>query len=269
MAQTINTNIPSLTAQRNLSNTQELMNTSLARLSSGLRVNSARDDAAGLAIAERMDSQVRGMTVAMRNANDGISFAQVAEGGYEEIGNMMQRMRELAVQAANGTNSTSDLANLDAEFQALNTEISRIAEVTQFNGVSIIGASVGTFAFQVGANNTSNEQLDITTVNLTTITDSITTAAAARTAIDSLDAAIDEVTGLRADLGATQSQFSSAIRNLQVGMENQAAARSRIIDADFAVETSNMTRASILQQAGISMVAQANAQPQSVLSLLG
>lgn len=268
MAQTINTNIPSLTAQRNLSNTQELMNTSLARLSSGLRVNSAKDDAAGLAIAERMDAQVRGMSAAMRNANDAISFAQVAEGGYEEIGNMMQRMRELAVQAANGTNSSSDLENLDAEFQALNDEVERIAEVTQFNGKSIIGSSVGSFSFQVGANNTTNEQLTITTTALSAITDSITTAAAAQTAIDSLDDAIDEVTGLRAELGATQSQFSSAIRNLQVGMENQAAARSRIVDADFAVETSNMTRASILQQAGVAMVAQANAQPQSVLSLL-
>lgn len=269
MAQTIYTNIPSLTAQRNLNNTQELMNTSLARLSSGLRVNSAKDDAAGLAIAERMDAQVRGMSVAMRNANDAISFAQVAEGGYEEIGNMMQRMRELAVQAANGTNSTSDLANLDAEFQALETEITRIAEVTQFNGQAIIGADVGTFSFQVGANNTANEQIDITTTALASTIGDVTTSANAQTAIDELDTAIDEVTGLRAELGATQSQFSSAVRNLQVGMENQAAARSRIMDADFAVETSNMTRASILQQAGVSMVAQANAQPQSVLSLLG
>ena len=177
-------------------------------------------------------------------------------------------MRELAVQASNGTNSTSDLANLDAEFQALNTEVERIAEVTQFNGQSIIGSSVGTFSFQVGANNTTNEQLSITTSGLTAITDSIDTTTNAQDAIDTLDGAIDTVTGLREELGAAQSQFSSAIRNLQVGMENQAAARSRIVDADFAVETSNMTRASILQQAGISMVAQANAQPQSVLSLL-
>ena len=149
MAQTINTNIPSLTAQRNLSASQGAMNTALERLSSGLRVNSARDDAAGLAIAERMDAQARGMNVAIRNANDGISLSQVAEGGLNEVGNMLQRMRELAVQSANGTNSASDQDNLQAEFSALDSEIDRIATVTKFNGVAIIGADAAAFTFQV------------------------------------------------------------------------------------------------------------------------
>jgi len=271
MPQTINTNIPSLTAQRNLNTTQGAMKTSLERLSSGLRINSARDDAAGLAIAERMNSQVRGMNVAIRNANDAISLAQVAEGGMDEIGNMLQRMRELAVQSANGTNSTGDRDNLDAEFTALSDGIGRISSVTKFNGIEVIGAGADTFTFQVGAN--SGETMGVatalmsdTSLGIAALT--IGTEAGATTAMGTLDTAIDTVTTARADIGAAQSQFSSAINNLQVGMENQAAARGRIIDADFAVETANMTRASILQQAGTAMVAQANAAPQNVLSLL-
>lgn len=267
MAQTINTNVPSLTAQRNLNSTQQLMQNSLERLSSGLRVNSARDDAAGLGIAERMDAQTRGMTVAMRNANDGISLAQVAEGGLSEVGNLLQRMRELAVQSANGTNSTSDRTNLQAEFNALDEEIDRVAEVTQFNGQRMIGSDAGSFNFQVGANR--SETLKITTTAVSIAALSVGTSTAAIAAIAGLDTAIDNITGDRAELGAVQSRFSSAINNLQVGIENQSAARSRIVDADFAVETANMTRASILQQAGTAMVAQANAQPRSVLQLLG
>ncbi len=272
MPQTINTNVPSLTAQRNLNSTQGSMQTALQRLSSGLRINSARDDAAGLAIAERMNGQVRGMNVAIRNANDAISMAQVAEGGLNEIGNMLQRMRELAVQSANGTNSTGDRSNLDAEFQALNTDISRISEVTKFNGLSIIGTEAATFVFQVGAN--SGETMGVATAgmdatDLSVDTLDITDETNSSAAITGLDAAIDLVTTERANLGAAQSQFTSAINNLQVGMENQAAARGRIVDADFAVETANMTRAQILQQAGTAMVSQANSAPQSVLSLLG
>lgn len=267
MAQTINTNVPSLTAQRNLNSTQRLMQTSLERLSSGLRVNSAKDDAAGLGIAQRMDAQTRGMTVAVRNANDGISLAQVAEGGLSEVGNLLQRMRELAVQSANGTNSTSDRANLQAEFGALDAEIGRIAEVTQFNGREMIGTSAGSFNFQVGANR--SETLTITTTSVASTGLSISGAATAAATIDSLDTEIDAITTARANLGAMQSRFSSAINNLQIGIENQSAARSRIVDADFAVETANMTRASILQQAGTAMVAQANAAPRGVLQLLG
>ncbi len=272
MPQTINTNIPSLTAQRNLNSTQGAMQTALERLSSGLRINSAKDDAAGLAIAERMNGQVRGMNVAIRNANDAISMSQVAEGGLNEIGNMLQRMRELAVQSANGTNSTGDRTNLDAEFQALNTDIGRISNVTKFNGIAIIGDQADTFAFQVGAN--SGETMEVATTDMDNtvlgvdVLD-ITTSAGADTALGTLDTAIDLVTTERAKFGAAQSQFGSAITNLQVGMENQAAARGRIVDADFAVETANMTRAQILQQAGTAMVAQANSAPQGVLSLLG
>jgi len=267
MSQTINTNVASLTAQRHLTNTQAGMHTTLERLSSGLRVNSARDDAAGLAIAERMGGQVRGMRVAVRNANDAISLSQVAEGGLNEVGNMLQRMRELAVQSANGTNSASDRANLNAEFTALDTDIDRIASVTQFNGVAIIGGGAATFTFQVGAN--ENETMDITTTTVAATGLAIDTDAGAAAAITGLDTAIDTVTTARAALGASQSQFTSAINNLNIGIVNQEAARGRIVDADFAIETANLTRNQILQQAGTAMVAQANAAPRGVLSLLG
>ena len=276
MAQTINTNIMSLTAQRNLSRSQSTMATAMQRLGSGLRVNSARDDAAGLAIAERMNTQVRGMNVAIRNANDGISLAQTAEGGLNEIGNMLQRMRELAVQSANGTNSSGDRENLNVEFEALGAEITRIGATTQFNGKAILDASAQAFAFQVGAN--AGETLGITTVSISAtgdITDAIsatisgTDATQANAALAVLDIAIGAITTERAKYGAVQSRFESAINNLQIGVENQAAARGRIIDADFAVETAALTRSQILQQAGNAMVAQANAAPQSVLQLLG
>ena len=274
MAQTINTNVMSLTAQRNLSRSQNVMSTAMERLSSGLRVNSAKDDAAGLAIAERMNTQVRGMNVAMRNANDGISLAQTAEGGLNEVGNMLQRMRELAVQSANGTNSDDDRANLDAEYQALGAEITRLSDTTQFNGLFVIGANADTFQFQVGAN--AGETLDIDTVDIDTAdvaaaigTDIQADAATASAAIALVDAAIDQVTTDRATYGAAQSRFESAINNLQIGIENQSAARGRIVDADFAVETASLTRSQILQQAGNAMVSQANSAPQSVLQLLG
>jgi len=273
MAQTINTNVMSLTAQRNLSSSQGSLATSMQRLSSGLRVNSAKDDAAGLAIAERMNTQVRGMNVAIRNANDGISMAQTAEGGLREVGNMMQRMRELAVQSANGSNSDKDRLNLDKEFQALNDEITRIAETTSFNGAAILNdtTSSAVVTFQIGANTESGNQLDITMVSLEALSAAvdITDTSGSLAAINAIDALIDDVTSSRADFGAVQSRFESSINNLQVGMENQAAARGRIMDADFAVETANMTRAQILQQAGNAMVSQANSAPQSVLQLLG
>jgi len=280
MAQTINTNIMSLTAQRSLSRSQGRLETAMERLSSGLRVNSAKDDAAGLAIAEHMNTQVRGMNVAMRNANDGISLAQVAESGLNEIGSMLQRMRELAVQSANGTNGLGDRRNLDAEFQALASEIARIAEHTTFNGRAIVGTSAGEFQFQIGAN--QGQTLNITTLDIATAsgispvliaslagTNGTDGVSLANTAIGLLDTAIDTVTTQRAIYGAAQSRFESAINNLQIGMENQAAARGRIVDADFAVETAAMVRAQILQQAGTAMVTQANSAPQNVLALLG
>ncbi len=268
MAQTINTNIMSLTAQRNLSRSNFTMSNAIARLSSGMRVNSARDDAAGLAIAERLNAQVKGMNVAVRNANDGISLAQTAEGGLNEVGNMLQRMRELAVQAANGTNSAADRDNLNVEYTALNAEITRITSVTQFNGKKVLGADAGAFTFQVGAN--TGETMSITTTAVTAPGGTVDGADAtnATAALTAIDTAIDAVTTQRATYGAAQSRFSSAINNLQIGIENSAAARGRIMDADFAVETANLTRSQILQQAGTAMVAQANAAPQSVLSLL-
>ncbi|MFK7861404.1 MAG: flagellin [Granulosicoccus sp.] len=269
MPQTINTNVMSLTAQRNLNSSQGALATSMQRLSSGLRVNSAKDDAAGLAIAERMNTQVRGMNVAIRNANDGISLSQTAEGGLQEMSNMLQRMRELAVQSANGTNSASDRNNLDLEFQALDLEIGRIATTTQFNGQTMLNNDGSEIVFQVGANTSANNQLSIGLVLISATSATISTDTAALAAITAIDGKISAVTTARADFGAMQSRFESAISNLQIGMENQSAARGRIMDADFAVETANMTRSQILQQAGNAMVAQANASPQSVLQLLG
>jgi flagellin len=255
MPQTINTNVSSLNAQRNLNTSQSSLATSMQRLSSGLRVNSAKDDAAGLAIADRMNAQVRGINVAIRNANDGISLAQTAEGALATITDALQRMRELAVQSANGSNGTSDRANLDAEYQELVAEVDRIASQTKFNGIAIVGADATTQTFQVGAN--SGDTLDITTNDIN-----------AATAMDDIDAALDVVTTDRATYGAAMSRFSYAISNLQITGENQSAARGRIMDADFAAETANLSRAQILQEAGTAMVAQANQLPQQVLALL-
>ncbi len=275
MPQTINTNLQSLNAQRNLNTSQMSLATSMQRLSSGLRVNSAKDDAAGLAIAERMNAQVRGMNVAVRNANDAISLAQTAEGGIGKIGEMLQRMRELAVQSANATNGLADRANLNAEFLQLGAEITRTIGATKFNGLAILGSDATTtgFVFQVGAN--SGETVGVTTTNLTsapTITavtgGNITDATTAGTAMTNIDAALSTVNTQRALYGAVQNRFDAIVSTLQVAAENQAAARGRIMDADFAAETANLSRSQILQQAGTAMVAQANALPQGVLALL-
>ena len=377
MAQTINTNISSLNAQRNLNMSQSSLATSMQRLSSGLRLNSAKDDAAGLAIAERMNTQVRGLNVAARNANDGISLAQTAEGALGKVGEMLQRMRELAVQSANATNSTADRAALDAEVQQLKSEVGRVATTTSFNGRKILDGTFTNQSFQVGANSgetitvaavanaqtnvlgvstraalnsvaiTSLSQAALTsaanmTVNGTaigalgaaaTVSDranqlvtaintvsgttgvtafidttsnsiqlnsaanitlaegttttaffgTLTATAAATTGISSvdvlssgtasqamatIDTAMDAVNTARGTLGALQSRFENAIGNIQVSAENLAAARGRIVDADFAAETANLSRSQILQQAGTAMVAQANQLPQGVLSLL-
>ncbi|SHN39028.1 flagellin N-terminal helical domain-containing protein [Rhizobacter sp. OV335] len=279
MPQTINTNIVSLNAQRNLNSSQSALAVSMQRLSSGLRVNSAKDDAAGLAIAERMNAQVRGMNVAIRNANDGISLAQTAEGALAKVGDALQRMRELSVQARNSTNSGSDKDSLNKEFQQLSAEIGRVLAGTTFNGQPIL-ASTGVQTFQVGANTTVNDTIDINTVDMTvdasitavtaatTVIDSTTDSTALATVIDSIDQALNLVNDTRATYGASQSRFDSVISNLQTNVENQSAARSRIMDADFAAETAAMSRAQILQQAGNAMVAQANQLPQQVLQLL-
>ncbi len=266
MAQTINTNIVSLNAQRNLTTSKSSLATSMERLSSGLRVNSSRDDAAGLAIADRMNAQIRGINVAIRNANDGISLAQTAEGALSIVTDALQRMRELAIQSLNGSNGASDRANLDAEYQQLSAEVQRVADQTKFNGVAIVGAGAGTQTFQVGPNN--GDTLDMTTVAVTAVAGDILTLGTAGTALTDIDAALDAVNTDRATYGAAMSRFAFAISNLQVTGENQSAARGRIMDADFAAETANMSRANILQQAGTAMVAQANQLPQQVLQLL-
>ncbi|MFM2054573.1 MAG: hypothetical protein RL456_2610 [Pseudomonadota bacterium] len=275
MPSTINTNMASLNTQRALTTSQSSLSTSMQRLSSGLRVNSARDDAAGLAIAERMNVQVRGMNVAMRNANDGISLLQTAEGALGKVGESLQRMRELAVQAANASNNATDRTNLDAEFQALTDEVTRVLDGTRFNGTSLLNAAA-TLTFQVGAGTTAaTEQIAVSTTNLKTgagiaavLGGDLTSAANATTAMGNLDTAIDEITTARASFGAVQNRFDSVISNLQTSAENLSAARGRIMDADFAVETANLSRAQILQQAGNAMLAQANQLPQQVLALL-
>mgnify|MGYP000849234152 FL=1 len=280
----INTNIMSLNAQRNLSATQSALATSVQRLSTGLRVNSAKDDAAGLAIAERMNTQVRGMNVAIRNANDAISLAQTAEGALSKINDMGQRMRELAVQSANATNNATDRESLDAEFQALSAEIKRNLEGTSFNGTKLF-AALATMTFQVGANNATTDQIAVVTANLTTETSmtgilgggaggggaaaaDIKDVGKSREALDKLDKMLATVNAKRAEFGATQNRFEAVIQTLQVSAENQTAARSRIMDADFASETAALTRSQVLQQAGTAMLSQANSLPNNVLSLL-
>jgi len=280
MSTTINTNVASLNAQRNLSMSQSSLATSMQRLSSGLRINSAKDDAAGLAIAERMNAQVRGMNVAIRNANDGISLAQTAEGALAKVGDSLQRMRELAVQSRNATNSTSDKDSLNKEFAQLQKEITRVIGGTSFNGKNILGSDGTDMTFQVGANVTANDTVVVngtdmskdTTVSAVTVStaviDNTADATAIGTVITNLDSAINTINDKRADFGATQNRFDAIIGNLQSSVENQSAARGRIMDADFAQETANMSRANILQQAGTAMVAQANQLPSSVLQLL-
>jgi len=267
MPMVINTNVNSLNAQRNLTTSQGSLATSMQRLSSGLRINSARDDAAGLAISDRMNAQIKGMSVSIRNANDAVSLAQTAEGALATTTDVLQRMRELAVQAQNGSMTASDRANLDTEYAALNSEISRISSQTKFNGTAIINTAQ-TFTFQIGAN--GGDQLNVATVAMSGVAvgGGVSTAAAASTAMGAIDSALDTVTTQRASYGATINRFQYAIQNLSVASENQTAARGRILDADFASETANLARSQILQQAGTAMVAQANALPQQVLSLL-
>ena len=286
MPQTINTNLNSINAQRNLTMSQSSLAVSMQRLSSGLRVNSAKDDAAGLAIAERMTSQVRGMNAAIRNANDGISMSQTAEGAMGKVADSLQRMRELSVQAANATNSDSDKDSLDKEFGELAKEIQRVLGGTSFNGLNILGTEAAAFRFQVGANTTADDTIDITTIDMTadaTITavagtdnagagraviDNTADANTIQGVIDNIDTALDTVNSQRAVMGASQSRFDSVITNLQISVENQSAAKSRIMDTDFALETANLSRSQILQQAGNAMIAQANQLPQQVLTLL-
>lgn len=292
MAMVITTNVASLNSQRQLTKTNSSLQTAMERLSSGFRVNSAKDDAAGLAISNKMTSQIRGMTVAVRNANDGISMAQTAEAAMGSITDTIQRMRDLAVQASNtGAINAEDQAKLQTEFKQLQDEIGRIISNTEFNGKKVLNGGLSGQVFQVGANTASDNQISITVNNLsaagstglgsmlasavmiggsagTTASATAITNSAIGAVIDTLDKAIRTVDTFRSKLGAMQNRFSTTINNLQSAIENQSAARSRIMDADFAVETSNLSRSQILQQAGTAMLAQANQSSQSVLGLL-
>jgi flagellin len=269
MPQVINTNIASINSQRNLNVSQGALYTALQRLSSGLRVNSAKDDAAGLAVAETLSSAVRGNTVAMRNANDGISIGQTAEGALAQISSNIQRMREIAVQ---GANAGVNISLLKPEMDQLQQEVKRIVDSTEFNGTFLLNTATS-LTFQIGSANQSYHQLKVTTSDLTSIaayaTISFSNQTAAQALISSLDTDIGTVTKERSNYGAVQNRFEAVVSNLQNYNENLTAAKSRIMDTDFAAETANMTRGQILQQSGIAMLAQANALPNQVMQLLG
>jgi len=274
----INTNVMSLNAQRQLNTSQNMMGTALERLSSGLRINRAKDDAAGLAISERLTAQIRGLEQANRNANDGVSFLQTAEGAMGEIANSLQRMRELAVQSLNATVSNADKNSLQDEYSELRNEIIRITDTVEFNSTNLLGTKAS-LAFQVGFEAGANNQIKISTLDLVSTGGasggfksigklSIGSAGNAGSLLAILDGAIDGISARRADFGAKQNRLEATIRNNSNIVENQSAARSRVRDADFASETANLTRVQILQQAGTAMLAQANSIPQNVLSLI-
>jgi len=281
MALTVNTNVTSLNVQKNLNRSSDALSTSMTRLSSGLKINSAKDDAAGLQIATRMTSQIRGQTMAIKNANDGISIAQTAEGAMQEQTNILQRMRELAVQSRNDSNSSDDRDALQKEFSAMSSELSRIAGSTNLNGKNLLDGSASTMTFQVGSNTGSDNQikLDLTAkfdaVSLG-ITSGITIAGSSTTiaetnfsaAVGAIDGALKTINASRADLGAAQNRLTSTIANLQNINENASAALGRVQDTDFASETAQLTKQQTLQQASTAVLAQANQLPSAVLKLL-
>ncbi|CAK16541.1 MULTISPECIES: flagellin domain-containing protein [Pseudomonas] len=286
MALTVNTNTTSLGVQKNLNRASDALSTSMTRLSSGLKINSAKDDAAGLQIATRMTSQIRGQTMAIKNANDGISIAQTAEGAMQEQTNILQRMRELALQSRNDSNSQTDRDALDKEFQSMLKEIDRIADSTQLNGKNLLDGSAGAMTFQVGSNTGTANQITITlsAAMKTTGTGAALTALAGKSitganstaaeatfsaAMDAIGSALDAINATRADLGANQNRLTSTINNLQNINENAEAARGRVQDTDFAAETAQLTKQQTLQQASTSVLAQANQLPSAVLKLLG
>lgn len=280
MALTVNTNVASLNAQRNLATTQLGLNRSIGRLSSGLRINTAGDDAAGLAISEKLKAQIRGLGQAERNANDGVSMLQTAEGAMNEISGILTRMRELSVQSANGTLGTQERTFLQNEFVQLRSEIDRIANVTEFNGKVLLDGSSSTTAFQVGINSGANYQISVTVADVnstslgfgtgSTINDlSVTSDTRALAALRVIDEAISDVSSARSTLGAAQNRLQVTVANLGSARENLSAANSRIRDVDVADETAALTRNNILMQAGVSVLAQANQIPGLALSLLG
>ena len=276
MALTVNTNIASLNAQRNLNSSQTALNTAMSRLSSGLRINSAADDAAGLAISEGMKAQVNSMNQAIRNANDGVSLVQTAEGALNEVSNILNRMRVLTTQAATGTVAQSQRSYIKSEFGQLANEITRIASATTFNGIKLTGSAATSIKIQVGTGNAAfdtikiiNKKMDASTgLGIHVASFGVSTPGSAQAMLSKLDSAISKVSAQRASLGASQNRLQSVINNLQVASQNTAAAQSRIADTDIAAETANMTRAQILTQAGISILSQANQAPQAALKLL-
>ncbi len=283
MSMFVNTNVSSLNAQRQLFDVSNSLSTSFERLSSGFRINSAADDAAGLQITDRMTSQVQGLNQAVRNANDAISLSQTAEGALSETTTALQRIRTLAVQSQNGINSDSDREALQKEVDALRTEISRIATTTQFAGVDVLSGAFSA-KFLVGANSGQTISVNLSSQALTRANvqgfsatglglvggnNDVLTSENASAMMASIDNAISAIGGLRADLGALQNRFQSTIRNLSNISENVSAARSQIKDTDFATETANLTRNQIIQQASTTVLAQANQRPQAALSLLG
>jgi flagellin len=274
MAQIINTNIASINAQRNLNASQSALYTALQRLSSGLRVNSAKDDAAGLAVANSLSSSFSGNNVAMRNANDGISLGQTDEGALAQIASNLQRMREIAVQ---GANAGVDITKLQPEMNQLQAEIKRVVDSTSFNGTSLLNGSVASLTFQIGSDNSASHQLSVTLGTLITggaaslntyAAVTFATQANAQSLISIIDTDISTVTTQRSNFGAVQNRFEAVVSNLQNYNENLTAAKSRIMDTDFASETANMTRGQILQQSGLAMLAQANQLPNQVMTLL-
>ena len=273
MALVVNTNVSSLAAQRNLSINQAPLGRSVERLSSGLRITRAADDAAGLGVSETLRAQIRSINQANRNAGDGISLTQVADGAAATVGSLLSRMRELATQSASGTLGATERSYLDQEFVALRSEIDRIATTTEYNGQPLLSGSSNTFevfiGFKSGSGNSLNvalADLDVAAVGLTGA--SVSTAAAAQTMLSNIDSAISAVATARANYGSIQSRFEVAIQNLTVTAENFTAAESRIRDADIAQETSVFTKNQILTQSGIAILAQANSLPQQALALL-
>lgn len=277
MSLRINTNIASINAQRNLTGTKNGLDSSLEKLSSGLRINKAADDAAGLAVSENMKAQIRSLAQAKRNANDGISMIQTAEGGLNEVSNILIRLRELSVQAASDTISDVERGFINTEYQQLKSEVERISSVTNYNGTKLLSGEGASLDIQIGTNNNSfedrivynvaNQNASLGALGVKDI--DVSSKAGAQDAIGKIDSAIVSVSGNRANLGALQNRLSSTVNNLAISEENISASNSRIRDVDVASETSNLTKASILNQAGVSVLAQANASPNAALKLLG
>lgn len=277
----VKTNSGSLTAQRNLSSSHKALQQSIGRLSSGLRISSAADNAAGMAISENMRAQQGGFRQAQRNANDGVSVLQTAESGYQSISDLLVRMRELAVQSANDSVSDTERGYLDTEYQDLIGEIDRVSEVTEYNGISLLdgtAGTAGTMTFQVGTRNSANDRITIDLVSQSTAalalnggaaTDNVSSLANAQTAITSIDAAMESLSTDRATLGSTINTLNSAVDNLASTIENYGNSLSQIRDTDMAEESAEFSKNQVMQQAGVAMLSQANAQPNLVLRLLG